>query len=278
LVVAGLLLVVVPVLAVYGARLRTAAAEYELVVDAWIEGVEEAFERVPLLSAEEEAMLRRALNRRHVALAQDLGIPPVASRDSLALVAQERGLVSVGSPSPYYVAGEARYSIARLTPDAAASLDSLGARFHALLDAAGLPRFRLVVTSVLRSTEDQAALQGRNVNAARGRSSHEYGTTYDVHYRRFAYGDAGRLAPPLPPDNLPGFLRRGLHLRARTAADDAFAALAADYPSRLQALLGRALIGLEDEGVLVTLMERRQTVFHTTVARRLADTGAAKAR
>lgn len=264
------LLAAVPALALYGARLREAAAAYEMTVAAWITGVEAAFERVPLLTASEEALLRRSLNRRHVALAQDLGIPPVPTRDSLEAVAQAQGLVRVGAAGPYYTAGDARSSIAYLVPSAAASLDSLGARFHALLDSAGLPHYRFVVTSVLRSTEDQAALQGRNVNAARGHSSHEYGTTYDVHYRRFAPGDAGLLAPPAPPDDLPDFMRRGLYARARAAADGAFVRFTDTYPSRLGALLGRALVALEDEGVLVTVMERRQPVFHTTVARSVA--------
>jgi hypothetical protein len=48
------------------------------------------------------------------------------------------------------------------------------------------------------------------------------------------------------------------------------ARLAAEYPSRLDALLGRALVGLEDAGVLVVVRERNQAVYHVTVARRLA--------
>ena len=249
-----------------------------MTVADWTESVEAAFERVPFLTDREQALLRRSLNRRHVALAQDLGVPPVERRDSLVAAATAGGLVRVDRANPYYVAGSGGYSVPYLTPDAAASLDSLGARFHALLDAAGLPRYRLVVTSILRSVEDQAALRGRNANAAAGHSSHEYGTTYDVHYSRFAYAEPGPLAPPPPPEALPAFVEVWLREEADREVEQAFARFGTEYPSRLQALLGRALIALEDEGVLVTVMERRQPVFHTTVARRLAETDAPERR
>lgn len=42
------------------------------------------------------------------------------------------------------------------------------------------------------------------------------------------------------------------------------------YDERFEAVLGRALIELEDEGVLLALREVRQPCFHVTVARRLA--------
>src|SRR5690606_31246869 len=215
---------------------RDARVAYELEVDAWFEAVEARFTAVPLLSEREQALLRRSLNARHVALAQDLGVPPVEARDDLVAESRARGLVRVDAPSPY--------SVPYLTPSAAASLDSLGARFHARLDAAGLPHYRFFVTSVLRSTEDQAALQGRNVNAARGHSSHEYATTYDVHYRRFASGSAGRLAPPMPPERVPGFVRAWMRAYAEEQTAEALARFAAEYPSRLGALLGRTLIAL----------------------------------
>ena len=46
--------------------------------------------------------------------------------------------------------------------------------------------------------------------------------------------------------------------------------MAARYPTRLEAVMGRALIGLEDDGVLLALREVRQPCFHVTVARPLA--------
>jgi ribosomal protein S25 len=64
---------------------------------------------------------------------------------------------------------------------------------------------------------------------------------------------------------------RAALVREQTAALDR---LAADYPSRLTAALGRALNELEDEGVLVVVRERRQPVYHVTLARRLVGDAA----
>lgn len=244
-----------------------AAETHRETVDAFVTDHEDHFLAVPLLSEAEQAQLRRSLNRTHVRLAEALGTEPIAGRDSLAAAAQRRGLVSIAGASPYYTAGRGTYSVPYLVPAAAAMLDTVGVRFHAALDSAGLPRYRFVVTSPLRSSEDQAALRGVNANAAAGHSSHEYGTTVDLTYRRYGFAGLGTLDVPAPKDRLPAFVRRGLIARGERQAREAFAGFAERYRSRLQALLGRALIALEDEGVLVALMERRQPVFHITVAR-----------
>lgn len=278
LVVGLLLLVSVPALLFYGSYLGNTQEAYEEEVADWLASFEDRFEAIPLLTEEEKRLLRRSRNARHVALAESLGTPPIAAKDSLRAVAEARGLVSVAGPNAYAEMAEATYSIPLLTPSAAASLDSIGARFHDRLREAGLPLYRVVATSLLRSTEDQTALRGRNVNAAAGHSSHEYGTTYDLHYRRFAYGGAGALAPPAPPDQLLDLGEASMRAAAEAMTAEAFAGYAEDYPSRLAALLGRVLIALEDEGVVVTVMERRQPVYHTTVAADLAGTAQAAAR
>ncbi|MDX1420106.1 MAG: DUF5715 family protein [Rubricoccaceae bacterium] len=278
LAVGLLLLLTVPALLLYGSHLGSTQETYAEEVSDWLASFEARFEAIPLLTEEEEALLRRSRNARHVALAESLGTPPIASKDSLQSIAEARGLVSVSESNPTVALAEADFSIGWLTPSAAASLDSIGARFHARLREAGLPLYRVVATSLLRSTEDQAALRGQNVNAAAGHSSHEYGTTYDLHYRRFAYGSPGELAPPEPPELLFDLGEAAMREAAARRTDDAFAGYAETYPSRLAALLGRVLIELEDAGVLVTVMERRQPVFHTTVARDLVGTGTIQGR
>jgi hypothetical protein len=40
------------------------------------------------------------------------------------------------------------------------------------------------------------------------------------------------------------------------------------HSSALQAALGRVLIRMREEGMLLVMMERQQAVYHTTVARR----------
>ena len=224
------------------------------------------FEAVPLLSDEEGKLLRRSRNAVHVALAESLGVMPPATRtarDSMAA-----GLVPLTGWRSIVLA-PATYSAPALTADAAAALDSVWVTFWKETLRARVPRARPTVTSVFRSAEDQAGLRTVNGNAAAGTSSHEYATTVDLAYRR-----SEAVPPPAPsvrwPRGTPAPLRRtaGAALAARWS--EAVARVAADYPSRYDALLGRALIALEDRGVLVVVREQRQPVYHVTVARRLA--------
>ncbi len=219
--------------------------------------------QVPLLSDRQRGLLRRSRNALHVETARRLGVASVAARRDVLGRAAEAGLIRLGD-SPYYWVGNLTYSVPYVTPSAAAVLDSIGVRFQQKLAGYGLPPYQFFVSSVLRTQEDQAALRRVNVNAARSTSSHEFGTTFDLQFRRYRYaGDpAAELWEPAYP-----FLRAEL-----TAGLDAFYRKTAEtHASRLLALLGEALIELEDEGLLLTVMERRQPVFHTTVARRLVE-------
>ena len=231
---------------------------------------ERAFESIPVLSDDEIATLRRSRNARHVALAQDFGVAPPDTRAQADSLAQAGTLVRIETDTLYTVLSMDS-SVPYLTPSAAASLDSIAFRFRDYLSRHDLPPFRFAVSSGLRSAEDQAALRGGNVNAAAGRSSHEYATTYDITYNPTRYSPAPDALPPPPrvDPRVPGLLEG--RVRAALVAEQAAALdrLAADYPSRLTAALGRALITLEDEGVLVVVRERRQPVYHITVAQRL---------
>lgn len=253
---------------------RGVAATYQA-QDAYVQNAEEAFSTIPLLTDDEIGQLRRSRNARHVETAQALGVTPPETRaeaDSLATVLD---LVPIETNALYTVLPASR-SVPYLTPSAAASLDSIAARFRGRLAEAGLPPFRFSVSSGWRSAEDQAALRGGNANAAAGRSSHEYATTYDITYNPTRYSPAPDALPPPPriDPRVPGFLREtvreGVVAEQRAALDR----LAREYPSRLTAALGRSLIELEDAGVLITVRERRQPVYHTTVARPLVRGGA----
>lgn len=233
---------------------------------AYLDEREAPFRALPTLDARAEALLRRTRNADHVARARTLGVPPVARRADALAQARARGLVELRD-GPYYAVARLTYSVPFVTLDAAAALDSIGVRFQAHLARHGLPPYRFVVTSVLRTQEDQARLRGVNVNAARGTSSHEFGTTFDLHYRRFVYGGDARAEVaealgPLPYAFLYDEFARELEAH--------YADLGRRYLSRIGAALGRALIELENEGVLLALRERQQPVYHVTVARRLA--------
>ena len=158
------------------------------------------------------------------------------------------------------------YGVPFLTADAAALLDSIGVRFHERLAEAGLPPFQFVVSSGFRTAADQKALTGRNVNAARGGSSHEYATTFDVTYRRF------RLSP-IATDALPAFNIEAMRPVYEQRLNETYSAYTSAYPARLKALLGRAMLDVQKAGYGYVIHERRQPVYHVTVAKRLASSG-----
>ncbi|WP_420456957.1 DUF5715 family protein [Rubrivirga sp.] len=266
----GLAVVTVAALAVVGTRANAGIRATEEAQDRWVAEAEAAFESIPLLSDDEIATLRRSRNDRHVELAESLGVGPPDTRGEADSLAQRYDFVRVATDSLYVVLPTTA-SLPLLTPSAAASLDSIAVRFRDRLATVGLPPFRFAVSSLWRTGADQAALRGRNVNAAAGRSSHEYGTTYDITYNPTRYSPAPDALPPPPrvDPRVPGFLEPTVRERLIREQRDALDRLAADYPSRLTAALGRALIELEDEGVLVVVRERRQPVYHVTVARRL---------
>lgn len=219
------------------------------------------------LSDREIALLRRSRNAVHVDYARSLGIAPPVDRTALEARPVSDSLVTLRSNDRFLVS-RMRYGVPAVTPDAAVALDSIVTRFAARLNARGAPAHRLLVTSALRTTDDQRRLGQVNSNATRGRSSHEYGTTFDLTYARFR-------ATPLP-DSLPelaglGWTRRFAEPIVRERLQDARLGFASRYTDELAAELGRVLIALEDEGILVVVRERRQPVYHVTVAQRLGN-------
>jgi hypothetical protein len=227
---------------------------------------ESPFQALDDLTGAQLQALRRSPNVRHVELGQQHGITPIPRRDDVPRVVQEAGLLPVRDTPAYWVA-RLTHSHTYLTADAVAVLDSIGARFAERLAGAGVPAFRYNLSSLLRTREDQNRLRGVNINAAQGASSHEYATTFDVHYGRFRYGGDPRVEVadalgPLPYPYLYDEFAREL--------EGFYNEMAQRYPTRLGAVLGRVMIELENEGLLVVVREQRQPVYHATVARRLA--------
>lgn len=212
--------------------------------------------KVPNLTGDERSRLRRDVNELQVARARQLGVRVVSDVDPLVRAGR---LVRLADSTEHWVVRELDYSEPYLTPAAESMLLEIGERFHARLDSLGVPRFRLDITSVLRTPEKQAALRRTNRNASRTESSHEFGTTLDIAYRRFAppaHEDVQRLAGT-----------------DRMLADSTFIETGRLRGAELQAVLGRVLLEMQREGKLMVIMERSQTVFHITVARRLPRRG-----
>lgn len=240
-----------------------------------VERMESRLAEVPPLTESEIDSLRRSLNDEHAAAARALGIEPVLRRQRLVRVARDSGLVQIDA-TPRYRLLDAEYSVYIGTHGVRRALDSLSALFWADLDALRLPGFRFTVSSMLRSAEDQAAVQGVNINAARGTSSHEHGTTFDITYRRFGY--RGGPEPELArlPKGLAPIVRGQTRNYLLEQRETSYRRMASRHTEELSALLGRALIRLENDGVLLALHEQQQPVYHVTAL--LRDTTVAPPR
>ena len=225
---------------------------------------EAAFVAVDSLNDREARLLRRSRNAAHVHAARRLGVSPVATDSALAFA---DGLIPLDGWSPYYAV---RRGGKKLSPDALAALDAIGERFKERLAKAGLPAFRYVVSSAFRTAEHQDRLRGVNANAARGTSSHEFGTTFDIAYRRYRAVSTGAALHRVPM-SLPAVVRVWLAAELDDAERAWGERAAVVHAGRLEAELGRALIDLENDGVLLTIREVRQPCYHVTVARRLAS-------
>ncbi len=234
------------------------------------DSVREAFRHVRGLSREERAQLRRDVNAQQIATARRLGVRAGGDAEIDRLV--RRGeLVELEDSTRYWVTRELRHSHPFVTPDTRAMLVEIGRRFHARLDSLGLPAYRMEVTSVLRTEESQADLRGVNPNASQGVSAHEFGTTLDVSHVRFTAPMASELTAEVPgaPEATAAF---------RVVEAIVLAELARQNAQALQAELGRVLAELREEGKLRVMMERRQPVYHMTVARRFPEEGGVEVR
>jgi hypothetical protein len=220
---------------------------------------------VPLLTPAQEAEFRRYGNAQHLQRARALGVRPADEAQKLAALRDGR-LVELEDSTWHWVVRELEFSEPLVVPAAHALLMEIGERFHARLDAMGLPPLRLEVTSVMRTPASQAALRLVNPNAALGESTHEYGTTIDVAYASFAAPATTPIEIHLEPE-VAWLAPRLEHMAAALLET-----LAARNSRELQAILGHVMAELQREGAAMVTMERLQPVYHFTVARPLPPT------
>lgn len=232
-------------------------------IEAQVEAIDDALHPVPLLRPAEEAALKRYRNAEQLARARQLGVDRPADEAAIERLVQAGRLVRLEDGTAHYVVRDLDHSAPYLTPAAAALLTEVGERFQARLAEMGLPPYRLEVTSVLRTAERQADLRGSNVNAARGVSTHEFGTTFDV-----AYSSVAAPADPLAGLDLDFRDAPWLEPYVQAMAAALLEAVAARRSRELQAILGKTLRALQDEGAVMVTLEDLQPVYHMTVARR----------
>lgn len=118
-----------------------------------------------------------------IVAAQKHGITPVKNREEADRLVKRHKLVNI-CHSPFYVVDSLTHSIPYLVPRAQHLLNTICLNFIDSCQVKGLPPHLLMVTSVLRTTDDVSNLQRGNKNATTN-SCHCYGTTVDIAYNRF---------------------------------------------------------------------------------------------
>ena len=228
-----------------------------------VDSADEVLGTIPVLTPQERRQLRQDLNAEQIARAQALGERVSASGEIEQLQRVGR-LVLLEDSTHDWIVRKLNYSVPYVTPDTRAMLAEVGRRFRAELDSLGLPPYRIEITSVLRTPEDQADLRERNANASQGVSAHEFGTTVDIARAHFS-------APPLSELSASVASAPSLTPQLRQIEAAALDSAAEKHSSALQAALGRVLLQMRDEGKLLVMMERRQAVYHITVAKRFGS-------
>ena len=229
-------------------------------IRAAVDSVDAVFQPLPLLRPAEEASLQRYDNDTQLARARTHGISPGTSEAQLDELVRSGRLSRLADSTDLWVVRKLDHSAPYVTPAAETLLRELARRFHEALDALHAPRFRLEITSALRTAQNQEQLRLVNPNAARGASTHQYGTTFDVAYNAFAAPAESVVQP-----NIPEAEWLGEHLEALSATQ--LEVVGARRSRELMAVLGKVLIAMQNEGKVMVTLERLQPVYHMTVAR-----------
>jgi len=228
-------------------------------IDEELAAIDSLFQPLPLLRAAQEEALRQSPYGEQLARARKLGVGRGPSAARIRALRRQGRLVPLRD-SVHWVVRELSYSEPLVVPALRAALSWIGGRFHERLEALGAPPFRMEVSSALRTAADQRALRQVNPNAASGESTHEYGTSVDLAYSAFA-----APAEPVADVHVEDIPWAADYLRRYQ--DVAAGRVAARRALELKALLGEVLIEAQREGLVLVTMERRQPVFHLTLAR-----------
>ncbi len=220
------------------------------------DSVAAAFGRASSLGASEVAELRQDVNATQIATARTMGVR-ASGEAEIERLRREGRLVALGDSTAHWVLREMDHSVPYVTPDARAMLTEIGRRLHARLDSLGLPRYRMKVTSAIRTDATQAELRRTNSYASRTVSAHEFGTTVDVSHERFA----------VPADPRPAAAGTRAAVE-REMEEEMLEEVGKENAKALQAALGRAVAEMRDAGALHVMMENQQPVYHMTVRRR----------
>ena len=228
-------------------------------LDARLARVRGALERLPEPTSDEEAALRRPETpsyTMHLRMADSLGVRPLRSEEALSRHLRSGALVPL-IDTEWYTVRILEHSKPFVRPRLLDRLEEVGRRFQDALSEAGLPRYRYVISSALRTSDLQEDLASFNRNATSSRSSHESGASVDIVYTDYAL-------QPSAADSLSAFdgdLPRAQRMGLRWTED-----LGRAYSSHLSGAMARVLGDMQREQSLLVLLESEQPVFHITVA------------
>lgn len=113
-----------------------------------------------------------------LAAAKKNGITPLDTRDQISK--QKNEVVKISTCRAYKIA-YLTHSIPYLTHDAKKLLEDIGKSFQKKLKEKGYKKHKIIVTSLLRTSDDVSKLQQVNTNAVKN-SAHQYATTFDISY------------------------------------------------------------------------------------------------
>jgi hypothetical protein len=229
-------------------------------IRAVADSVDAIFQPLPLLRPADEAALQRHGNDAQLARARMFGISPNTNEAQLEDLVRAGRLVRLADSTDLWVVRKLDHSAPYVTPAAEMLLRELAGRFHEALGDLHAPRFRLEITSALRTAQNQEQLRLVNPNAARGPSTHQYGTTFDVAYNAFA-----APARPLVKPTIAEAEWLGEHLETFSATT--LEIVGARRSRELMAILGKVLIAMQNEGKVMVTLERLQPVYHMTATR-----------
>lgn len=170
-------------------------------------------------------------NDAHLRAAQKHGIEPIKSREGMDF-SSIKGLEKI-SDCDLYAVDNLTHSVPYLTHNARLLLERIGQDFQDSLAARGARKYKVIVTSCLRTLDDVENLTKVNQNAS-PRSAHCYATTFDLAHARYI---------DLPSDGKP-----------------------ISY-AEMKKVLGNVLKELRKRRWCYALIEERQSCYHITSRR-----------
>jgi uncharacterized protein YcbK (DUF882 family) len=128
------------------------------------------------------------LNELHLQAAAQIGIQPVVNREEAEKMKKKLREIKSGKN---YEVDELTHSIPFLVPQATDLLTKIADNFADSLEKKNAPPYKIIVTSITRTQEDVKQLRRKNGNASPN-STHLYGTTFDISWKRFVKEDKSK--------------------------------------------------------------------------------------